>query len=267
MKIRRTTLVITQKCTLKCKLCLAFMPYYENPLNTSFEEASIIIDNYFKVIDEVKIFSVTGGEPLINPDLVRIMEKVLSYKNNISDTIDIVTNGTIMFKEDLLQLLESNNEKMRVIISDYGNGLSSKIGEIENALTERNIVYRIQNYASNSDEWTYNGWVDFSDHSLKHDTEEKLIAQGKRCIFKQGHYYVINDGELHPCSRQYWRMRQGIMPKDEQWYIDLNQENIDIDKEQMKLKKLEEAQYLKSCAYCNGVYNGIKRYKPAEQLK
>ena len=266
MRIRRTTFVITQKCTLKCKLCLAFMPYYKNPVNTTLEEAERIVNNYFNIVDEVQIFSITGGEPLVNPELVNIIKKVLTYRDKITNTIDIVTNGTLMFRDDLLELLEKNNDKIRIIISNYGKELSTKMSQIEDALVKRDIMYRIQNYASESDEWTYNGWVDFSDHSLKHDTEDKLIEQGKKCIFRLGHYYVINDGELHPCSRQYWRMREGIMEKDEQWYIDLNVKDLDVQSATQKLKQLEETKYLKSCGYCNGVYNGIKRYKPAEQL-
>ena len=113
MKIRRTTFVITQKCTLKCKLCLAFMPYYKNPVNTTLEEAERIVNNYFNIVDEVQIFSITGGEPLVNPELVNIIKKVLTYRDKITNTIDIVTNGTLMFRDDLLELLEKNNDKIK----------------------------------------------------------------------------------------------------------------------------------------------------------
>lgn len=265
MQLRRTTFVVTQKCTLKCKLCLAFMPYYDNPVNTTQKEAEKIIDNYFRLVEKVGIFSVTGGEPLINPDLVPIMEYVLKYEEQIENSIDIVTNGTIMFSDELLDLLQNHRNKLRIILSDYGESLSTKIKAIENVLKEKEITYRVQNYAAGSDNWTYNGWVDFTDHSLKHFTENELIQQGKRCIFRQGHYWVINNGELHPCSRQFWRMHQGIIPIDEEWYIDLIRlENVEAGRE--RIRKLEDAVYLKSCAYCNGVYNGIERHRPAEQL-
>jgi organic radical activating enzyme len=266
MNIRRTTLVITQKCTLKCKLCLAFMPYYKNPTHMPYDVVCNVIDNYFKIVDNVKIFSITGGEPLLHPNLVDILRKIIEYSDKIEDKIDIVTNGTIMFSNELIEFLEKNKNKMRVILSDYGCKLSKKIENISRELTKANIPYRIQNYSSDSDIWTYNGWVDFTDHSLKHRTENELIEQGKKCIFRLGHYYVINDGELHPCSRQYWRMHENIIPKDDYWYIDLKQRKMNIQKEEKKLQCLEEKIYLNSCAYCNGVYNGIKRYKPAEQL-
>ena len=137
MKIRRTTFVITQKCTLKCKLCLAFMPYYKNPINTRLDDAEIIIDNYFKIVDEVEVFSITGGEPLMNPDIKGIVEKLLNYQDKITSTIDIVTNDTLMFGKDLLELLEKNKNKIRIIISNYGKDYSIKISQIEEELKKR----------------------------------------------------------------------------------------------------------------------------------
>lgn len=266
MNLRRTTMVITQRCTLKCKLCLAFMPYYENPVDMTLSDVEKTLKSYFDIVDYVGIFSVTGGEPLMHKDIAKIMEMVFSYRNQIEDTIDMVTNGTIPIGEDLLQVLQDNKDKARIIVSNYGKDLSKNIDKVIKALEEWGINYRVQNYAGD-DNWLFDGWVDFSDHSLKHDTPEKLRQQALRCIFRRGHYYVINDGELHPCSRSYWRMRTGVIPKNKEQYIDLlhaNEEETEELKE--RLKSIENLEALNSCAYCNGVYNGIKRYKPAEQL-
>lgn len=202
----------------------------------------------------------------MNPYVAQILEKVLEHRNQIVNSCDLVTNGTIMFNDEILKIMEANKDIMRVIISDYGKGLSKKVGEIEKEVKKRGINYRIQHYDVKAESWTYDGWVDFRDHTLKHDTEEKLIAQGKRCIFRIGHYWVINDGELHPCSRQYWRMHNEIIEYDLSGFIDLNQDNLDVLAERQKLYVLENGPYLKSCAYCNGCYAGIKRHRPAEQL-
>lgn len=62
-------------------------------------------------------------------------------------------------------------------------------------------------------------------------------------------------------------MRTGVIPKNKEQYIDLLHANEE-ETEELKecLKSIENLEALNSCAYCNGVYNGIKRYKPAEQL-
>lgn len=59
--INRTVLNITTYCNLKCKHCLAFIPYYKNPKHMVFEEAQLILEMYFKVVDSVEHFTVTGG--------------------------------------------------------------------------------------------------------------------------------------------------------------------------------------------------------------
>lgn len=266
MKLRRTTMAITQRCTLKCKLCLAFIPYYDNPKDMTLEEVEKTLNNYFKLVDKVGIFSITGGEPLMHKDIKKIMEMVYLYSNQIEERIDIVTNGTIPFREELIEVLCKNKEKNRVIISNYGKTLSKQIPTIMKQLEENDITYRIQSYAD-EDNLLYDGWVDFSDHSLKHKTEKELVNQANRCIFRRGHYYVINDGELHPCSRSYWRMRTSVIEKDETQYINLLEQNEErVDQNKKRLEHIENLVALNSCAYCHGVYNGIKRYKPAEQL-
>lgn len=266
MNLRRTTMVITQKCTLKCKLCLAFIPYYEEPKDTTLEDVGRILENYFKLVDNVGTFSITGGEPLMHKDIARILALVISYRNQIQEHVDLVTNGTIKLSEELLEVLVENKEITRVIISDYGLDLSKQIPIIVEKLEQNGITYRIQSYA-NEENLLYDGWVDFTDHSLKHKTEKELLAQANRCIFRRGHYYVINDGELHPCSRSYWRMRINVIDKDKTQYINLLEQTDDrVDENKKKLDFIENLVALNSCAYCHGVYNGIKRYKPAEQL-
>lgn len=267
MKLKRTTMVITQRCTLKCKLCLAFMPYYENPKDMTLEEVNKILVNYFKLVDEVGTFSITGGEPLMHKDMANIMKMVYKYSDQIKEHIDIVTNGTIPFGDELIKTLYKNKENTRVIISDYGKFLSKNIDIVVKQLEENNITYRIQSYAD-EDKLLYDGWVDFTDHSLKHKTEQEVLKQANRCIFRRGHYYVINEGELHPCSRSYWRMRINVIKKDEMQYINLlNQTDKELDKNRKCLEHIEKLIALNSCAYCSGVYNGIKRFKPAEQLE
>ena len=67
--IERTVLKVTNRCTLKCKLCLAYIPYYKEIYNISLQASKIILGNYFSIVDIVDCFTVTGGEPLLKKDL------------------------------------------------------------------------------------------------------------------------------------------------------------------------------------------------------
>ena len=132
IEISRTALCITQKCTLRCKLCLAFIPYYKDPRDTTLEEAKKVIKSYFQVVDTVKTFTVTGGEPIVNKDLDGILAELYSYKDQITGSIDFVTNGTLDIPSNVLDRFEKHSNCTRVILSDYGEDLSSKINSIVN---------------------------------------------------------------------------------------------------------------------------------------
>ena len=129
--IKRTALNISTYCNLKCKHCLAFIPYYKEKTMMSKEQAAAVLDIYFKVVDTVEHFTVTGGEPLLNKDLCYILEEVYSFQKQITGSVDFVTNGTMEIPDDVLRVFEENREKTKVVLSDYGAELSTRIASIE----------------------------------------------------------------------------------------------------------------------------------------
>ena len=133
--ISRITLEVTSRCTLKCALCVAFVPYVKDPKDLTYEEAKKVLEEFFKVVDSVGIFNLTGGEPFMNPDLTEIVKEVMKYHKKIRQDITLVTNGTIIPSEEFLNLLSENRSYMRLVISDYGK-LSSRIEEIKETLDE-----------------------------------------------------------------------------------------------------------------------------------
>ncbi|MCK5018990.1 MAG: radical SAM protein [Candidatus Peribacteraceae bacterium] len=264
IELKRTTFKITSRCTLKCKLCQAFIPYYKEQKDVLIHEAKLILENYFSIVDFVDTFSITGGEPLMNKDLAVILNEIFKYEDQIKSSICIITNGTLLIEEDVLNIL-SEHKKARVVISDYGNILSPKVNTLLDDLKVRNIQCRIDKYLGSSDD-KYGGWIDYRDNSLKHTSIDAIRNQALNCFWKQGCYYEINYGELHPCARSFWRIYSGIIPKDTSQFIDLM--NIDKSKKEQKAKliQLEKLTFYNSCAYCSGNKVDIVRYKPAEQL-
>ncbi|TCL59371.1 radical SAM family protein [Kineothrix alysoides] len=261
--IWRTALCVSQRCTLRCKLCLAFIPYYENPKDLSLAETKDVLKSYFSVVDTVKTFTVTGGEPLMNKELAEILKVVYSYKSQITESVDFVTNATLDIPEDILQIFERNADITRLVLSDYGD-LSPKIQSISEELGKRNITYRISNF--HGDDLYFDGWIDFTDHSKKIDDLELRDAQGRECIHRSGRYFVINDGELHSCSRSYWRMGQETIPRIKGEYIDLTSSSITIEEKRKDLSHMFSQASSTSCGYCVGLRNNVKRHYPAEQL-
>ena len=129
--IKRTALNITTYCNLKCKHCLAFIPYYKDPKSMSYEEAKRTLEIYFQVVDSVEHFTVTGGEPLLNVELNLILQETFKYLEQVTASVDFVTNGTMEIPDDILDLFEKNREKTKIVLSNYGEELSIKISSIE----------------------------------------------------------------------------------------------------------------------------------------
>ena len=63
--INRTALNISTFCNLRCKHCLAFIPYYKDPRNMEYREAVLQLKMYFTVVDSVELFTVTGGGAIV----------------------------------------------------------------------------------------------------------------------------------------------------------------------------------------------------------
>ena len=86
---------ITSKCNLKCKHCL----YYSSDNHLKKDMSK---DEIFKVIEDistdktVKAIWLSGGEPLLNPDLLEIISKISScgIKPSLS------TNGTLVSSKE-----------------------------------------------------------------------------------------------------------------------------------------------------------------------
>lgn len=264
IEINRTVLNITTYCNLKCKHCLAFIPYYKERHHMTVEEAENVLKMYFAVVDKVEHFTITGGEPLLNNNLLAILEETAKYADQITGSLDMVTNGTMEMSDEILDWFEKNKNKARVILSNYGENLSKKFDIIEEAFQRRNITYRVSKFYG--DNLYYDGWIDFSDQSLKWETEQERDKNASGCLHRIGKYFVINEGELHACSRQFWRIKNGIIPKIKGEYVPLIDESITIEEKKELLKEMYNKKSSTACAYCVGFRNDVPRQYPAQQL-
>ena len=258
-----TAFAITERCTLKCKLCIAFIPYHVNPRDLTLDEVSTILERYFSIVSSVDYFCLTGGEPLLHPNLLAIFKMLLRYSGQINKVMDITTNGTLDFKDEVIQFFKNHKERVRVIISDYGR-LSPKAKILAEKLSSIGVEFRVEHY--NGESPLYGGWIDCRDHSFKHFTQHDIDEQGKSCHYKNKRGYPIRNGELHNCARSYWRMLKNIIPRNSEEYIDLLNTSESVDVQREKLRNLHKKFSVTSCAYCWGSNVKRERHMPAEQL-
>jgi uncharacterized protein len=112
-KIHILTLNVTRKCNLKCDYCFEDSEYRKLG-SMSFDVAKKAIDTFFtsqiNTPDWVIIF--TGGEPLLNYDLLRNVVEYIN-KKGIQVEYKIKTNATLM-DDEKMDFLIKNNFKIQI---------------------------------------------------------------------------------------------------------------------------------------------------------
>jgi organic radical activating enzyme len=256
------TVLMTSKCNLKCKLCATYSSTHPNPQHYNLEEMKKAVNRFFEVFDEVKLFTLSGGEPLLHPNLTLLVEHFLTYIDRVSK-FEIITNGTVLPSDELLKCLQIS-EKVDILIDDYGKGISRKVDEISRKFTEHNIKHRIRKYHGNDAH--YGGWLDISDFSDKRRSNVENQDIFRSCLYTtkfKNHIFIIN-GTAHMCYVNFQLLPHMTKVKDE--YVDLQDDSLSVNDIRRKIFELRNRKQLSVCSQCNGFCEDAKRYPPAEQL-
>ena len=150
-KVNYLRVSITDRCDLRCVYCMqekmTFLPKKEI---LTLEEIERLCDNFIEL--GVKKIRLTGGEPLVRRDVIKLINKLNSKKNKTNlKEITLTTNGTLLEKyaRDLkkggvnrinVSLDTINHDKYKEI-TKFGN-LDKVISGIEEA-KKNNIAIKI----------------------------------------------------------------------------------------------------------------------------
>jgi len=155
-------IVITEACTLKCIDCSNLMQYYESPKNSDLDVLFKSIDKLMKCVDRIREVRVLGGEPFVNKQIGKIVDKLVS-KDNI-DNVVIYTNATIVPNGE--NLLSLQNDKVIIDITNYGN-LSKKYDKLIETLKGNKICYNTEI----ATRWTDSGTIRYRERTVNELTE------------------------------------------------------------------------------------------------
>ena len=110
---------ITTKCTLKCKDCCALIPQLDKVKHSemSFEDFKLQLDKICDSVDLIRHLVILGGEPLINPELPRMLE--YAAQNEKIFLIQLISNGTMMPSQKLLEVMNKYNNRVYFYMSNY----------------------------------------------------------------------------------------------------------------------------------------------------
>lgn len=107
-------LVLTSRCNLSCPYC--FMD-----TDNEFED-KLSLDEIKNLLDflsgwGVKQLTITGGEPLLDPDLF----KVIRHAKSRGMTVGFATNGTLLNPQNRRKIAESGTDRVSVSIDGVGD--------------------------------------------------------------------------------------------------------------------------------------------------
>lgn len=263
IRMSNVSLVITLKCTLKCKLCTAFAPYYTNPPHFPFEMLKKSIIRYFDLVEYVDKFTINGGEALMHKNLPDLIDFLSNYIDRIG-MLEFLTNGTITPNERLLKSLKFS-PKVNILVNNYGDDLSSSIPKIIEAFEEHNIAYRLRD--QNAEKNYCGGWVDISDVSYKNRSSIETNELFNHCVYPTAFKcFAIFGDKAYICGQYLWCKSTGVIDDHPEEYVDFSDEcKLTCEEQIEKIKRFFDKPR-SSCEFCDGFCPESKRFTPAEQL-
>jgi len=252
--LRSIDLIITERCSLRCKDCSNLMQYYKRPKNCDTDMLLKSIDALCSVVDEVMDFRVIGGEAFMNRDWPIIVKRLTEETK--ARRVVLYTNGTIIPNRHDMRHLKNN--KVLVIITDYGV-LSKKVGQLIEILKTNGIAHYVLKI---------DGWLDCSSITPHNRGIEQKRELYRLCCAKN--MANLSDGKLFRCPYAANAARLSAVPDYKGDYIDLFQEPLDEANILETKKKVSDYLFrkdcLETCDFCNGRPLSGVEVKPAVQV-
>ena len=205
-------MALTMRCTLNCRDCNMFVPYYDNPPYYSVAQIKEELDLLFSLVDSVFCLTFLGGEPLLYKEISELLRYINnSYIQKIS-SIKIVTNGTIEPSSELLELVK--DMPVWFSISDYTEQVKygDKLQKVKKRLEENDIEY-----ISNKDM----KWCSFGFPSTRIEIKDEDCRKHMEECSPIFHGY--NDGKIYYCHVAWSAEKLGAFKLTTEDYIDLKE--------------------------------------------
>ena len=243
LTVQSIDLIVTERCSMKCRDCSNLMQYYETPQNADLNEMLATIDRICGEMDEIYEFRVIGGEPFMNKEWHLVVEKLTEQPN--VQKVSIFTNATILPREHQWQALQHG--KVRLFITEYN--LSRKLQPLIAELETRGIAFVSERA---------NGWTDcaaLEKHNRTVPEQEDIFRQ---CCAKN--LATLADGKLYRCPFAANAAKLHAVPDYTDDYLVV----AEASKKQIRTF-LRGKTYIESCDHCNGRSYGDPVITPAIQ--
>lgn len=250
---------ITTRCTLRCKHCNMFMPYYKEQIDYVAEDILHDLELLFRHVDYVVSYKLLGGEPLINNELANMIMQISEKYGDKIGNIGIITNGTILPNEELINI--SKKYDVKFDFSDYTDAVDykKKFDEAVKRVSDAGIRYEV----NRSLRWCDFGFPEKNKNYDFDEVREHMLSCGPL-------FHGLNDGKYYYCHVAWSADKAKLLKNVQDDYIDLRTlGNGDEAKEAiLEHSKGNMAKgFVKLCKICGGCGNDNTDFvKAAEQM-
>lgn len=246
-------------CNLNCRNCLNFNPFAKQFYVREWEDLVKDVDLFFSCVDRIMLFHISGGEPMIykhTADLVTYIDK--NYGDRI-DTLRMVTNGTIVPKDEMLQKLAKC--RLEITVDDYREAVPQFADRFDQ-LTRKLDEYHIKYYINKAD-----SWIDLAPErtDYSHWSEEQLEKHRESCSQS---WQELRDGKLYSCNYAAYATVAGIAgEQDLEEVYDLTDFVVEKKKELVEFRLGYTTKgYTNFCKKCRGFTpKNSEKMEPAAQ--
>ena len=264
LRTKRMSIVPTFVCTLRCKLCSNHMPAFQNPPKATVEEMKSDIDRLFQLFDKIEWLQFVGGEIFTHRQLDEVFEYCKQYSDQF-DRLIVETNATIIPTEKEMGSLLSFGDRLKVMISDYGE-LSKERDTLVAILEQHGIEYVLKKYYGDLENQHFGGWIDNTPCRDLLEPDDYVTRQAAQCAQVRLENMHVFRGKLHRCSNSLFLSELGVCVPNHGDFVNLN-DGGSLEEKRAVIDKF----YLyprKSCHYCTWKSgNSAERYSAAEQKK
>lgn len=243
--IVRMPVVLTSRCSLRCRECSNLMGYFEYPADLDKERIMQSLDIILKHADILPCCELIGGEPFAAKNLGEILEYVLSQDKILC--VEITTNATIIPGERILSMLK--NEKITVIVSNYGK-----------VVNQKKFMEKLNEYGINKVYHSHEYWISAGGVEKRNRAEEELELQYDRCEVGKTCKTLWED-KIFPCARAASLFHLGYL-QNEQFLKICDRDGLKEDMMDFLLGEKYNA-----CDYCDMAFGRPVRIPIAEQIK
>lgn len=260
--LRSVDLIITERCSLKCKDCSNLMQYYEHPQNVELDLLFRSIDALCASLDQIMELRVIGGDAFMNKQWPQVVEKLIGEPR--IKRVVVYTNGAIVPTAQQAPLLQ--HPKVLTIVTDYGN-LSRNMEKLLDYFKVHTIAHRVLHIDS---------WLDCANLEKHNRTAQENARIYQDCCAKN--MLSMSDGKLFRCPFAANADRLQAVPDLPDDYLDVLA-GIASEEAPGKLGRrimdyVMDTRTLDICDYCNGrplsgveVAPAIQTAKPLEYVK